>query len=51
MNVNVWGEFTNAGPGDGARWRRDREVRAAEGLLEVAVKFDSKNVVSVVDRA
>jgi hypothetical protein len=49
VDVNVWGDFVSAG--DGARWRRDWEVRAPEGLLEAAVKFDSKNVVSVVDRA
>jgi hypothetical protein len=49
VDVNVWGDFVSAG--DGARWRRDREVRALEGLLDATVKFDSKNVVSVVGRA
>ena len=48
MDVNVRGDFASAG--DGARWRRDREVRALEGLLDAAVEFNSKKVVSVVDR-
>jgi hypothetical protein len=49
VDVNVRGEFASAGSGAG--WRRDREVRTTEGLLDAAVKFDSRNVVSVVDRA
>lgn len=46
MDVNVRGEFAKAG--NGARRRRDREVWAREGLLGAAIKFDFKNVVSVV---
>lgn len=48
MDVNVWGDFASAG--DGTRRGRDREVRAPEGLLDAALEFDSKKVVSVVGR-